>query len=153
MERIFFAVLSIPLLFICLVSSIQMLLVHVPYLTFNCGSAHCAAGSVEQFVIWTLLMILLVAYLLISFCFQGPAVSNHDGQSKSPDRPKLPKSSTTVIEAQPSTPHENRPIPRLPTRLHENRTRHDTHCHENNKMRCSPILASSHHQHHLPYEA
>ena len=71
-EDICLALLSTPLVCICLVSLLHLLLVHVPYLSPDCGSVRCAAGSMPQFVVWSIVLVLgvgsVVACVLNNHC-------------------------------------------------------------------------------------
>lgn len=58
-----FVVVSIPLLFIILISFFHILVDHAPYLNGKCRGTHCVAGSGEQFVWWTLLALVLLYFI------------------------------------------------------------------------------------------
>lgn len=78
-----FVVVSIPLLFIILISFFHILVDHAPYLNGKCRGTHCVAGSGEHFVWWTLLAIVLlyfIARVLFSCSWHAQQLSDFDGK-------------------------------------------------------------------------
>lgn len=64
MKKAVFLLLMTPIVWICLVTVVPLAMLHVPYIGSNCGSLRCAAGSMESFMMWTAISVLLIALLM-----------------------------------------------------------------------------------------
>ena len=64
MKKAVFLLLTTPIVWICAVTMLPLLMTHVPYLGFNCGSLSCAAGSLESFMVWTGFSLLVIGMVM-----------------------------------------------------------------------------------------
>jgi hypothetical protein len=74
---------SIPLLFIIFISIFHILVDHAPYLNGKCRGPHCVAGSGEQFVWWTLLILIFLYFIsrvMFSCSWHVQKLSDFDGK-------------------------------------------------------------------------
>jgi hypothetical protein len=64
MKKAVFLLLTTPIVWICVVTLVPLIVIHIPYLGFNCGSLACAAGSLESFMVWTGMSLLVIGMLM-----------------------------------------------------------------------------------------
>jgi hypothetical protein len=69
-EKRALSVASVPIICIALIGLFHIVMVHVPYFGGDCRRADCVAGAIEQFVMWSVLFILIV-YGLSQMLFGG----------------------------------------------------------------------------------
>lgn len=74
-EKRVFIVCSIPIICIAIISFFHIIVEHAPYFDGNCRQLNCVAGSNDQFIVWTLLFILLVIAIL-QFIFRKNTLLN-----------------------------------------------------------------------------
>jgi hypothetical protein len=64
MKKAVFLLLTTPIVWICVITLFPLIMIHIPYLGLNCGSLSCAAGSLEQFMIWTAFSLLMIGMIM-----------------------------------------------------------------------------------------
>ena len=64
MKKAVFLLLTTPIVWICVITIFPLIMSHIPYLGNNCGSLACAAGSVESFMLWTGISLLVIGMIM-----------------------------------------------------------------------------------------
>lgn len=90
MKKAVFLLLTTPIVWICAITIFPLIMIHIPYLGFNCGSLSCAAGSMESFMLWTGFSLLVIG-MVMACAWEGLASrqkivyisqSGHDGYAQ-----------------------------------------------------------------------